>query len=71
MRVHLEDGEGFDLTEQGTRKGLAVYVVRSPSEVPGIARLGPDALEVDREGFARADGRPAAASSRAPSPTRR
>jgi formamidopyrimidine-DNA glycosylase len=53
LRVHLEDGEGFDLTEQGTRKGLAVYVVRSPSEVPGIARLGPDALEVDREGFAK------------------
>ena len=46
-------GEGFDLTEQGTRKGLAVYVVRSPSEVPGIARLGPDALEVDQESFAR------------------
>jgi formamidopyrimidine-DNA glycosylase len=52
VRVHLEDGEGFDLTEQGTRKGLAVYVVRSPSEVPGIARLGPDALEVDLEQFA-------------------
>jgi formamidopyrimidine-DNA glycosylase len=53
VRIHLEDGEGFDLTEQGTRKGLAVYVVRSPSEVPGIARLGPDALEVDRDTFAR------------------
>jgi formamidopyrimidine-DNA glycosylase len=52
LRVHLEEGEGFDLTEQGTRKGLAVYVVRSPSEVPGIARLGPDALQVDREQFA-------------------
>jgi formamidopyrimidine-DNA glycosylase len=52
LRAHLDDGDGFDLTEQGTRKGLAVYVVRSPSEVPGIARLGPDALEVDREQFA-------------------
>jgi len=52
LRVHLDDNNGFDLTEQGTRKGLAVYVVRSPSEVPGIARLGPDALEVDREQFA-------------------
>ena len=52
LRVHLEDGQGFDLTEQGTRKGLAIYVVRTPSEVPGIARLGPDALEVDREQFA-------------------
>jgi formamidopyrimidine-DNA glycosylase len=53
VRVHLDDGEGFDLTEQGTRKGLAVHVVRTPVEVPGIARLGPDALEVDRETFAR------------------
>ncbi|MGY1886607.1 Fpg/Nei family DNA glycosylase [Blastococcus sp. SYSU DS0753] len=53
LRVHLDDGNGFDLTEQGTRKGLAVYVVRSPAAVPGIARLGPDALEVDRETFAR------------------
>ncbi|NEK58907.1 Fpg/Nei family DNA glycosylase [Geodermatophilus sabuli] len=52
LRVHLDDGNGFDLTEQGTRKGLAVYVVRTPAAVPGIARLGPDALEVDREGFA-------------------
>ncbi|WP_040337673.1 Fpg/Nei family DNA glycosylase [Candidatus Blastococcus massiliensis] len=53
LRVHLDDGNGFDLTEQGTRKGLAVYVVRSPAEVPGIARLGPDALQVDRDTFAR------------------
>jgi len=57
LRVHIasEDGrpgDGFDLTEQGTRKGLAVYVVRSPAEVPGIARLGPDALQVERERFA-------------------
>src|SRR6185312_16330464 len=45
-------GEGFDLTEQGTRKSLAVYLVRSPSEVPGIARLGPDALDLSLEQFA-------------------
>jgi formamidopyrimidine-DNA glycosylase len=52
LRAHLDDGNGFDLTEQGTRKGLAVYVVRTPSDVPGIARLGPDALDVDRDSFA-------------------
>jgi formamidopyrimidine-DNA glycosylase len=52
LRVHLDDGNGFDLTEQGTRKGLAVYVVRDPAEVPGVARLGPDALEVPFEQFA-------------------
>jgi formamidopyrimidine-DNA glycosylase len=35
---------GFDLTEAGTKKSLAVYVVRDPAEVPGIARLGIDPL---------------------------
>jgi formamidopyrimidine-DNA glycosylase len=35
---------GFDLTEMGTQKRLAVHLVRNPQEVPGIARLGPDAL---------------------------
>ena len=44
VRVHLDDGSGFDLTEAGTQKRLAVYVVRDPSEVPGVARLGVDPL---------------------------
>ncbi|MCW2596982.1 MAG: mutM [Jatrophihabitans sp.] len=39
---------GFDLTEAGTQKRLAVYLVRDPLEVPGITRLGPDALSVSR-----------------------
>jgi formamidopyrimidine-DNA glycosylase len=52
LRVHLDDGSGFDLTEAGTRKSLAVYLVRDPAEVPGIARLGPDALAVDEAAFA-------------------
>jgi len=33
---------GLDLTEAGTKKGMAVYVVRDPYDVPGIAALGPD-----------------------------
>lgn len=45
LRVALDDGSGFDLTEAGTKKSLAVYVVRDPAEVPGIARLGPDPLD--------------------------
>ena len=45
MRVWLDDDSGFDLTEGGTQKRLAVYVVRDPAEVPGIARLGPDPLD--------------------------
>ncbi|MFK4107719.1 Fpg/Nei family DNA glycosylase [Streptomyces sp. NPDC002176] len=54
LRVALEGGEGFDLTEAGTQKRLAVYVVRDPAEVPGIARLGPDPLadDFDEERFA-------------------
>ncbi|MER7674487.1 DNA-formamidopyrimidine glycosylase family protein [Kitasatospora sp. NPDC096128] len=44
LRVRLEGGGGFDLTEAGSRKGLAVYVVRDVGEVPGVARLGPDPL---------------------------
>ncbi|MCU1599537.1 MAG: Formamidopyrimidine-DNA glycosylase [Frankiales bacterium] len=44
IRVHLDNGSGFDLTEAGTQKRLAVYVVKDPSEVPGIARLGVDPL---------------------------
>lgn len=47
LRVALEDGSGFDLTEAGTQKRLAVYVVHAPDEVPGIARLGPDPLAPD------------------------
>ncbi|OEV04079.1 Fpg/Nei family DNA glycosylase [Streptomyces oceani] len=35
---------GFDLTEAGTQKRLAVYLVREVTEVPGVARLGPDPL---------------------------
>jgi formamidopyrimidine-DNA glycosylase len=55
MRVALETGEGFDLTEAGTQKRLAVYVVRDPSEVPGVARLGPDPLAAgfDEQRFAK------------------
>ncbi|HEY9473073.1 MAG TPA: zinc finger domain-containing protein, partial [Mycobacteriales bacterium] len=45
LRVRLDDGAGFDLTEQGTQKKLAVYLVRDPGEVPGVARLGVDALD--------------------------
>ena len=44
-RLHLDDGSGFDLTEQGTQKRLALYLVRAVTDVPGIARLGPDALD--------------------------
>src|SRR5258708_4588284 len=44
MRVHLDDGSGFTLTEAGTKRGRAVYVVRDRAEVPGVATRGPDPL---------------------------
>jgi formamidopyrimidine-DNA glycosylase len=44
-RVVLDDGSGFDVTEAGTQKRLALYVVHSVDAVPGIARLGPDPLD--------------------------
>jgi formamidopyrimidine-DNA glycosylase len=44
-RLVLDDGSGIDLTEAGTKKSLAIWVVRSPLDVPGIARLGPDPLD--------------------------
>jgi formamidopyrimidine-DNA glycosylase len=44
-RVALDDGSGFELTEHGTQKRLALYVVRAADEVPGVARLGPDPLD--------------------------
>ncbi|MET8409390.1 DNA-formamidopyrimidine glycosylase family protein [Streptomyces sp. NPDC005195] len=47
LRVALANGEGFDLTEAGTQKRLAVHVVRDPREIPGVARLGPDPLAAD------------------------
>ncbi|MFL6061993.1 MAG: Fpg/Nei family DNA glycosylase [Marmoricola sp.] len=46
-RIVLDDGSGLDITEAGTRKSLALYVVRDPGEVEGIARLGPDPLSDD------------------------
>ena len=55
LRVHLDEvgGPGFDLTEAGTQKRLAVYVVTDPAQVPGIARLGPDALALTRDDLAK------------------
>jgi formamidopyrimidine-DNA glycosylase len=55
LRVHLGppgSGPGFDLTEAGTKKGLAVWIVEDPAEVPGIAALGPDAMAMTRDEFA-------------------
>jgi len=45
FRLRFDDGAGFDLTEAGTRKRLAVYLVTDLSQIPGVATLGPEPLE--------------------------
>lgn len=57
LRVHLgKPGEapGFDLTEAGTQKRLAVWLVDDPMKVPQIAALGPDALSLSPDDLAAA-----------------
>lgn len=44
-RLVLDDGTGFDLTEAGTKKSLAIHVVHSPDDVERVATLGPDPLD--------------------------
>jgi formamidopyrimidine-DNA glycosylase len=44
LRVRLDDGSGFDLTEAGTQRKLAVYVVGNPQDIAMVATLGPDPL---------------------------
>lgn len=56
MRVKLDSVEGgnpfgFDVTEAGTKRRLAVHVVRNPSEVPAVAALGPDPLGMTPDEF--------------------
>ena len=55
LRVHLGtpgEAAGFDLTEAGTQKRLAVWLVDDPAKVPQIVSLGPDALELTADGLA-------------------
>ena len=67
LRLRLDDGSGFDLTEAGTQRKLAVYVVPDPATIAMVATLGPeplspgfdaDALDVllDRAGRAQLKG---------------
>ena len=47
LRIRFAAG-GFDVTEGGTKKSVTAAVVTDPQQVPGVARLGPDALSLDR-----------------------
>ncbi|MEV0011775.1 DNA-formamidopyrimidine glycosylase family protein [Streptomyces sp. NPDC047973] len=54
LRTVLAGGDGFELTEMGTTKRLAVHLVHDPADVAAVARLGPDPLadSFDRDAFA-------------------
>jgi formamidopyrimidine-DNA glycosylase len=54
LRTHLGppgQGPGFDLTEAGTKKGLAVWIVEDPMSIEQVSTLGPDALALTRDEF--------------------
>lgn len=44
LRLWFDDDSGFDLTEAGTRKRLAVHLVADPAEIAPVASLGFDPL---------------------------
>lgn len=52
LRLRLDDGAGFDVTEAGTHKRLAVHVVARPDDVPQVASLGPEPLGLGHDDFA-------------------
>ncbi|WP_448060010.1 Fpg/Nei family DNA glycosylase [Cellulomonas hominis] len=47
LRIRFDDGSGYDLTEAGTRKRLAVHVVTDPEQVRAVATLGVEPLSAD------------------------
>ena len=47
LRLGFDDGSGFDMTEQGTEKRLALWVVHDIADVDRVASLGPDPLDPD------------------------
>jgi len=53
-RLVIDGGAGIALTEAGSKKSLALWIVRRPEDVPGVATLGPDPLadEFTEEAFA-------------------
>lgn len=51
-RLVLDDGSGLDITEAGTKKSLAIHLVRDAADVPRVATLGPDPLD---PGFTEGD----------------
>lgn len=55
LRVVLDGDRGFDVTEMGTEKRLAIWAVHDPADVEGLATLGPEPLDpsFDRDALGR------------------
>lgn len=51
LRLVLDDGSAVDVTEQGTRKSVAVWISQEPEQLETIARLGPEAPELSEATF--------------------
>ncbi|MDP1794506.1 MAG: DNA-formamidopyrimidine glycosylase family protein [Acidimicrobiales bacterium] len=47
LRVAMDNGSGFDVTEMGTEKRLSVWVVRDPNDIEFVASLGPEVFDLD------------------------
>lgn len=47
LRLVFDDGAAFTLSESGTQRALSINVVTDPTEVAGVAALGPDPLAED------------------------
>jgi formamidopyrimidine-DNA glycosylase len=47
LRMTFTGGRGFYVTEAGTEKRLAIWVVRSLQDIENVATLGPDPLAVE------------------------
>ena len=45
LRMWLDDRSGLDITEMGTEKRLALWVVKEPDDIEAVATLGPDPLD--------------------------
>jgi formamidopyrimidine-DNA glycosylase len=45
LRVRFADKSGFDVTEAGTEKRLAAWVVNDPEDIENVNTLGPDPLD--------------------------
>jgi formamidopyrimidine-DNA glycosylase len=55
LRMGFEGGDGFDVTEMGHERRLAVWAVHSPADIDQLATLGPEPLDAGftEERFAR------------------